>query len=164
MVPVLLFTGFRILNREDFGRIGWDILTLRGGGLSLGVAIKSSGLADWVLALLNVGGASPVVLTLLLTFIATVATTFISTTYTAALLLPFVAGLAPHPAVPVVAVAIGVSVSMVPSVSTPPDAITCGPGLVKARTMARLGIVLSAVALFVVVFGVMGLAKLLGYR
>ncbi len=162
MVPALVFTGFRILNRDDFGRIGWDILVLMGGGLSLGVAIKASGLAAWVLELLSLGGVNPILLTVVLTVGAMAITTFISNTSTAALLLPLVAGLSPHPSVPVLAVAIGVSVSMVLPVSTPPNAIAYGSGLVSVRTMARVGLLLSAIALLVVIAGVLGVTRLLG--
>ena len=163
IVPALVLTGLGILDREDFGRIGWDILVLMGGGLSLGVAIKASGLATWVLNLLSLGGVNPILLTVVLTVVAMAVTTFISNTSTAALLLPLVAGLSPHPVVPVLAVALGVSVSMVLPVSTPPNAIAYGSGLVKTRTMARVGLILSAIALLVVVLGVLGLSRLLGH-
>lgn len=163
MVPAVVFTGLRVLDRDDFGRIGWDILILMGGGLSLGVAIRESGLAAWLLSLLHVGGVNPLLLTAIVTLVAMVVTTFISNTSTAALLLPLVAGLTPHPVLPVIAGAIGVSVSMVLPISTPPNAIAYGSGLVSVRTMARVGIILSAVGLVVVVLGVLGLTRLLGY-
>ncbi|MFO7674924.1 MAG: SLC13 family permease [bacterium] len=163
VIPAFVFTGLRILDKEDFGRVGWDILILMGGGLSLGVAIRESGLTDWVLTLIRLGGVNPVLLTAALTVVAMVVTTFISNTSTAALLLPLVAGLAPDPVVPVLAVAIGVSVSMVLPVSTPPNAIAYGSGLVSVRTMARVGLILSAIALVIVVLGVVGLARLLDY-
>ncbi len=163
IIPALVFTGLRILNRNDFGRIGWDILILMGGGLSLGIAIKATGLAAWVLTLLNLGGMDPVLLTILITVAAMIATTFISNTSTAALLLPLVAGIAPHPTVPVLAVAIGVSVSMVLPVSTPPNAIAYGSGLIPVRTMARVGLILSGVALVVVILAVLGITRLMGY-
>lgn len=163
IIPAVIFTGLRLLDREDFGRIGWDILVLMGGGLSLGIAIRESGLAAWVLGLLHVGGVNPLLLTAIVTLAAMIVTTFISNTSTAALLLPLVAGLTPHPALPVIACAIGVSVSMVLPVSTPPNAIAYGSGLVSVRTMARVGLVVSGVGLVVVVLGVLGLTRLLGY-
>jgi sodium-dependent dicarboxylate transporter 2/3/5 len=163
VIPALIFTGLRILDKEDFGRVGWDILILMGGGLSLGVAIRESGLTAWALTLVRLGGLNPILLTAIFTVVAMIVTTFISNTSTAALLLPLVAGLSPHPAVPVLAVAIGVSVSMVLPVSTPPNAIAYGSGLVSVRTMARAGLILSAIALVIVVLGVVGLTRLLGY-
>lgn len=164
IIPALVFTGLRILDKQDFGRVGWDVLILMGGGLSLGVAIQRSGLTDWVLTLVRLEGVNPLLLTAALTATAMVVTTFISNTSAAALLLPLVAGLAPHPTVPVLAVAIGVSVSMVLPVSTPPNAIAYGSGLFSVRTMARVGIIVSAAGLLIVIFGVLGLARLLGYN
>ncbi|HDR00020.1 MAG TPA: SLC13/DASS family transporter [candidate division WOR-3 bacterium] len=162
LVPTLVFTGLRLLDKEDFGRVGWDVLILMGGGLSLGVAIQRSGLTGWLMTLVHLEGVNPVLLTAAFTAVAMVVTTFISNTSAAALLLPLVAGLAPHPTVPVLAVAIGVSVSMVLPVSTPPNAIAYGSGLFGVRTMARVGIIVSAAGLVLVVLGVLALTHLFG--
>ncbi len=162
-IPALVFTGFGFLDTDDFGRIGWDILILMGGGLSLGVAIKSSGLADWLLSTLRLGSTNVVLLTVFVILAAMVVTTFISNTSAAAMLLPLVAGLASHPAPLVLAAGIAVSVSMVLPISTPPNAIAYGSGLVKVRTMATAGALVCAGAAAAILAVVFSVAKLLGY-
>ncbi len=37
LIPAIVFTGLGILNRDDLEQLGWDVLLLIGGGLSLGV-------------------------------------------------------------------------------------------------------------------------------
>lgn len=162
VIPALVFTGFGFLDTDDFGRIGWNILILMGGGLSLGVAIRSSGLADWLLASLRLDGMSPLVLAAVLMLAAMAVTTFISNTSAAAMLLPLVAGLSTHPVPLVLAAGIGVSLSMLLPISTPPNAIAYGSGLVKVRTMARAGALVCAGGLVVVLAGVFAVSKLLG--
>ncbi len=162
-LPALVFTGFGFLDTDDFGRIGWDILILMGGGLSLGVAIKSSGLADWLLSALRLGSTNLVVLTAVVLLVAMAATTFISNTSAAAMLVPLVSGLTGQPAPLVLAAGIAVSVSMVLPISTPPNAIAYGSGLVKVRTMATAGVLVCFGAAVVILAVVLTVSKLLGY-
>jgi sodium-dependent dicarboxylate transporter 2/3/5 len=162
-LPALVFTGFGFLDTDDFGRIGWDILILMGGGLSLGVAIKTSGLADWLLATLHVGSAGVIPLTVVVILLAMAVTTFISNTSAAAMLLPLVAGLTGQPAPLVLAAGIAVSVSMILPISTPPNAIAYGSGFIKVRTMATAGALVCAGAVAAILAGVLGVSKLLGY-
>lgn len=162
-IPALIFTGFGFLDSEDFGRIGWDILILMGGGLSLGVAIRASGLANWLLSSLHLDGLSPLLLAGVVMLAAIVVTTFISNTSAAAMLLPLVAGLSGHPVPLVLAAGIAVSLSMILPISTPPNAIAYGSGLIKVRTMALTGAIICAAGLFVVLGVVLALSKLFGY-
>ncbi|MEO0085142.1 MAG: DASS family sodium-coupled anion symporter [candidate division WOR-3 bacterium] len=162
-LPALVLTGFGFLDTEDFGRIGWDILILMGGGLSLGVAIRSSGLADWLLSALHLGGASVALLAVVVMLVAMAVTTFISNTSAAAMLLPLVSGLTSAPAPLVLVAGIAVSVSMILPISTPPNAIAYGSGLVKVRTMATAGALVCAGAAGVIPAVVLAVSKLLGY-
>lgn len=162
-LPALVLTGFGFLDTDDFGRIGWDILILMGGGLSLGVAIKSSGLADWLLAALQLGNANVILLTVVVMLAAMTMSAFVSNTSAAAMLLPLVAGLTSRPAPLVLAAGIAVSTSMVLPISTPPNAIAYGSGLVKVRTMALAGGLICAGAAAAILAVVPAVAKLLGY-
>jgi sodium-dependent dicarboxylate transporter 2/3/5 len=127
------------------------------------VAIKSSGLADWLLAALHVGSAGVIPLTVVVMLVAMAVTTFISNTSAAAMLLPLAAGLTGQPAPLVLAAGIAVSVSMILPISTPPNAIAYGSGLVKVRTMATAGALVCAGAVAAILAGVLGVSKLLGY-
>lgn len=44
IIPIVLFFGIGILTKEDFNNFPWTIIILAAGGLSLGKAVKSSGL------------------------------------------------------------------------------------------------------------------------
>ncbi len=162
-LPALIFTGFGFLDTDDFGRIGWDILILMGGGLSIGVAIRASGLADWFLASLHLSGLNTILLAFIIVLVAIAITTFISNTSAAAMLLPLVAGLTSNPVPLVFAAGIAVSLSMILPISTPPNAIAYGSGLVKTRTMATTGALVCVAGTVAVLAVVLTVSKLLGY-
>jgi len=44
LLPVALFFGLKIMTKDDFKALSWDVLVLLGGGLVLGSAIDKSGL------------------------------------------------------------------------------------------------------------------------
>ncbi|HDS28925.1 MAG TPA: SLC13/DASS family transporter, partial [Candidatus Acetothermia bacterium] len=90
LVPVVLFLGSGLLNREDFGRVRWDVLALIGGGLALGVGMRASGLDVWMVSQINVGELHPMLILMLFALLAGLLTTFMSNTATAALLIPVV--------------------------------------------------------------------------
>ncbi len=82
-----------VLKREDINTIDWTVLILMWGGLSLGEAMKSTGLLDTV-SQLPLATLSGVVLTGLLVVTAMALSTFVSNTATAALLVPVALGFA----------------------------------------------------------------------
>lgn len=92
IIPIVLFFGVGILTKEDFNNFPWTIIILAAGGLSLGKAVKSSGLLDTLAIAIShkVEGMSLygvlVVFSCLILFIAT----FISHTVAALIILPLV--------------------------------------------------------------------------
>lgn len=44
LLPVIIFFGLKIMTKDDFKALSWDVLVLLGGGLVLGSAIDKSGL------------------------------------------------------------------------------------------------------------------------
>lgn len=104
IIPIVLFFGIGILTKEDFNNFPWTIIILAAGGLSLGKAVRSSGLLHTVAELVSrrVQGMNLYgVLVVFSTLILTVAT-FISHTVAALIFLPLVfdVGVAmeqPHP-------------------------------------------------------------------
>lgn len=46
LIPVFVFCAFKIMNKDDFKALSWDVLILLGGGLVLGSAIDKSGLLN----------------------------------------------------------------------------------------------------------------------
>jgi sodium-dependent dicarboxylate transporter 2/3/5 len=79
-------------------------------------------------------------------------TTFISNSATANLLLPIVVGVtAIAPETSAVVVALAASAAMILPISTPPNAIAYGSGLVDVKTMIRAGSIITVISVFIVV-------------
>jgi sodium-dependent dicarboxylate transporter 2/3/5 len=150
MLPVMVFTAFGIINREDLKSIEWHVLALIAGGLTLGVAMSASGLSD-----LLVGGVShvavpPAVLIVLLALFAVAISNFMSNTAAANLLIPIVTALgAISPMIGGITIALACSLSMSLPISTPPNAIAFATQVIETRDMIRYGTVVSVVGLVV---------------
>jgi sodium-dependent dicarboxylate transporter 2/3/5 len=133
------------LTWEEASRIDWGTLLLFGGGLALGGAMFRTGLAESLgRGLVELTGSdSQVALTCLFCWAAIALTETTSNTATATMLAPLAiasaqaAGVSPVP--PAIAVAIGASMAFMLPVSTPPNAIVYGSGLVPITAMARHG-------------------------
>ncbi len=152
---------------EDLGRISWNALITFGGGLTLGVFLTESGVSDWIatkMALLSalpafVGVVAVAVVALLLTTVA-------SNTATAAIMIPLaiplagVLGVSPVLLVIVVAVASSIDFALV--IGTPPTMIAYSTELFSTREIFRVGIVLDAVGVGILVTAVIGIWRALG--
>jgi anion transporter len=106
IIPIVLFFGIGILTKEDFNNFPWTIIILAAGGLSLGKAVKSSGLLDTVAGQITarVQGMSLYGVLVVFSCLILVIATFISHTVAALILLPLVASVGddmdtdePHP-------------------------------------------------------------------
>ncbi|PTU23263.1 hypothetical protein P175DRAFT_0522294 [Aspergillus ochraceoroseus IBT 24754] len=119
IIPIVLFFGTGILNKEDFNNFLWTIIILAAGGLCLGKAVTSSGLlhtiADGIrerVEHLSLYGVLIVFSALIL-----VVATFISHTVAALIMLPLVRQIGvsmddPHPNLLVMASALMCSFAM----------------------------------------------------
>lgn len=104
IMPIVLFFGIGILTKEDFNNFPWTIIILAAGGLSLGKAVRSSGLLHTVAGLVSEGveGMSLYGVLVVFSVLILVIATFISHTVAALIFLPLVydVGVAmdqPHP-------------------------------------------------------------------
>lgn len=139
-----------VIDAEDVRRLPWDVLLMLSGGLSLGVGITQTGVAEWLPGLLP-EGLSPVVLTFAIAYLALIMSNVMSNTATAAMLLPIAIALTSgienfgqmSLAFPV---AIACSSAMCLPISTPPNAIAFSSGLIKTKDFMRVGLVLGAIA------------------
>jgi sodium-dependent dicarboxylate transporter 2/3/5 len=131
--------------------IDWGTIVLFGGGLSLGRLMFTTGLAEALgRAMVRLAGAETL---WALTAVAIVAGVLLSETCSntaaASMLVPVVIALAQATGVsavpPALGAALGASFGFMLPVSTPPNAIVYGSGLVPLREMIRAGAVLDAV-------------------
>jgi len=140
-----------------------SVLILFGGGLSLAAAVNSSGLSKWIGSNLQLVGDWPVfaivILAAALIIFLTELTSNIATTAT---FLPVVAAVAVEsgidPIVLTVPITFAASCAFMLPVATPPNAIVFGSGLLTVPKMARAGLALNLVGIFVVSIAALTLA------
>jgi sodium-dependent dicarboxylate transporter 2/3/5 len=155
------------LSWEDGRRVNWGIILLFGGGLSLGTLADATGIASWVGAgLQEIGLArTPAGLLFCAVALTIVISEFASNTAAAALLVPMVIAAAEaagfDPVRPALGVGLAATCGFIFPVSTPPNAIVFGTGLVPLRRMIRAGILLDLTALVVIWAGLLLLTPVL---
>jgi len=158
MVPIILLFASDVLVREDLLKIDWPTLLLFGGGLSLGAAIDSTGLAAYlgtILSGLIVGQAYFVLLLMVIAF-AVLMTLSASNTATAALLVPVIIALSSTLNLDVktfaILAGIGTSLDFLVPVGTPPSAIAYGSGYVSVKDMLKVGVFLTLAGILLLAF------------
>jgi len=150
-------------------KIDWGTILLFGGGLSLGKLMFSTGLAEVIgKGLTEVTGASSLWgITAIATFMAIVVSETTSNTASANMVIPIMialangAGVSPIP--PALGACLGASFGFMLPVSTPPNAIVYGSGLVPILRMVRAGIVFDILGFLIIVGGLMVLCPLMGW-
>ncbi|GAA4496330.1 SLC13 family permease [Pseudaeromonas paramecii] len=149
LVPVAIFTVTRVITKEDLKTISWDVLWLVSGGIALGLAMESTGLAKHMVEAIPFASFSPWLLLLLASLVSLLMANFMSHTATANLLLPLVAAVGA--ALPnlvevgglvalLLAVTFAASLGMSLPISTPPNALAHATGNVDTRQMAKVGV------------------------
>jgi sodium-dependent dicarboxylate transporter 2/3/5 len=167
-VPTSLARGEFTLAWSDAVRIDWSTILLFGGGLSLGRLMFETGLAPALGgAVLRASGAEGLwTLTAGAIVAGVVLSETSSNTASASVVIPVAiaaaqgAGVSPVP--PALGAALGASFGFMLPVSTPPNAIVYGSGLVPLREMVRAGIVLDLAGIVLIWVGLRLLCPLFG--
>jgi sodium-dependent dicarboxylate transporter 2/3/5 len=160
--------GGRALSWREGSTIDWGTILLYGGGIALGQALFSSGLAKDLgeLAANSSGADSLWAITALVTAAAIILSELASNTAAATTLVPVAIGLAQganvSPIAPALGVAIGASLGFMLPVSTAPNAIVYSSGLVPSKEMLKAGLVLDVVGFVVIVLCLWAILPLLG--
>ncbi len=159
---------FTMTWRQAVG-IDWGTIVLFGGGLSLGKLMFSTGLAEnfgrW---LTGFSGVSDVWgLTAMGIIFAIILSETTSNTASANMVIPLIIAIAQSldiPALPpALGACLGASFGFMLPVSTPPNAIVYGSGMVPILSMVRKGILFDIGGFFIILFGVMGMCYLFGW-
>ncbi len=160
LLPAIVFTAGRLLDREDLKRLDWNVLILIAGGISLGAGMQMTGLDQEVVRWLPTGEATRRILLPALVVLTIGLSTFMSNTAAANLLLPIgisSASLLGHGSAPVVQVAVSIalaaSLSMALPVSTPPNAIAYAMGGFSTRDLRRVGLIVGLAGALLIIFG-----------
>ncbi|MCW5943752.1 MAG: DASS family sodium-coupled anion symporter [Fimbriimonadaceae bacterium] len=159
----------RTITWSQARTIDWGTILLFGGGIALGDAMFRSGLAKALgeAAVQATGANSLWGITFVMIVAAVGVSELASNTAAATTMVPVAIGLAQgagvDPTIPAVATTIACSLGFMLPVSTAPNAIVYGSGLVPAKHMMRAGIIIDLVGI-AVVFGVMRvLMPILGF-
>lgn len=153
---VLLFAS-RTLEWQDARSISWDIFLVIGAGLALGQGLQESGAADWMADLIISAtfGFHLIVMMLIVGAVAVVLSNLMSNTATAAILAPVLIGvslaLGIDPKFLVLVCGLGVSISFMTPIGTPPFTLIFSTGLMTRRDIATAGLRITIPATLVIV-------------
>ncbi|MBN1448743.1 MAG: DASS family sodium-coupled anion symporter [Bacteroidetes bacterium] len=158
---VLLFLlpgerGGMLFSWQEIQRgIPWGILLLFGGGFALAGAMQSSGVTLFFGERLSELKALPLPVMILLTcLLLTFLTELTSNTATASILIPVMAAtalsLGQHPLLLMLPAALNASFAFMLPVATPPNAIVFSSSRISIRTMAKTGVTLNFLGVFLV--------------
>ncbi|HHY95660.1 MAG TPA: anion transporter, partial [Firmicutes bacterium] len=158
---------FTITWREAT-RIDWGTLLLFGGGLSLGKLMFDTKLADAIgKGLMDLTGATSVWgITLAAILVAILVSEATSNTASANMVVPVMISLAMaagvNPIPPALGATLGASYGFMLPVSTPPNAIVYGSGMIPITKMIRAGVLFDIAGAMIIWFGLRIMLPLLG--
>ena len=160
LLPIILLTMFRILSGDDVRKLPWDTLMLVAGGLSLGLAIKETGLAQYYVSLLQDYDLNFYALIVVFSALTIVFSNFMSNTATATILIPIAIILVSQNA-EILPLVIGFSAScaLFLPISTPPNAIAFSTGKIIQKDF-RYGGIVAGLTGPIIIIGIVLLLKL----
>jgi sodium-dependent dicarboxylate transporter 2/3/5 len=157
LLPIDLRRGRFTLTWEDAAQIDWGVVLLFGGGMSLGSLMFQTGVAEAMASGITAltGSGSIWTVTAAAIAIAIVVSETTSNAASANMVIPVVIALAQatqvNPVPPALGACFGASFGFMLPVSTPPNAIVYGSGLVPISKMMRAGILFDIVG-FMTIF------------
>lgn len=157
--------GTKILDWRNAEAIPWGVLLLFGGGMSLAVAISSSGLSQYLGQTLSILASYPTLILILLITIAVLALTEVTSNIaTASALMPVLGAVAIETGLPLevmaAPVALAASCAFMLPMATGPNAVAFATGEVRLATMARAGFIVNLIAIVVITLVAFKLAPL----
>lgn len=143
-------TNKSLLSWRDAQRIDWGTLLLFGSGISLGLLMFETGLAERIGTSLPFESLGLFTSLCLISFLTLFATELVSNTATANLLIPLALTTSPFKENPVPAalmIALSANMAFMLPVGTPPNAIVFGTGKVKLEWMIKKGFLMNLICL-----------------
>lgn len=134
LLPIMLLTLLGIVSGNDVRKLPWDTLMLVAGGLSLGLAIQETGLAEHYVKLLNNYDLNLYALMAVFSLLTVILSNFMSNTATTTILIPIAIILVSSNQV-ILPLVIGLSASaaLFLPISTPPNAIAFSTGKLEQK-------------------------------
>ncbi len=169
ILPTDLRGGHVTLTWAEAVKIDWGTILLFGGGIALGGLMFSTGVAEAMGRGLTgaLGVESIWMLTGLAILIAIVMSEAASNTASATMIIPVVIAIAQgagvNPLPPALGACLGASYGFMLPVSTPPNAIVYGSGLIPLPRMVRAGLLFDVIGFLVIWGGLRVLCPLVGW-
>lgn len=147
--------GRSLLVWEEAVKLPWGIILLFGGGMALAKGFGDTGLAEWIGGQLTHFQNLPLfVLILIIVAGVNFLTEVTSNTATTAMLLPILAPMALamglHPYVLMISATLAASCAFMLPVATPPNAVVFGSGELKISDMAKAGLWVNLMSIFLI--------------
>ena len=161
LLPIMLLTMLGIVSGPDVRKLPWDTLMLVAGGLSLGLAISETGLAEHYVSLIQNYHLNFYMLIVVFSLLTIIFSNFMSNTATATILIPIAILLVSSNA-EVLPLVIGLSASaaLFLPISTPPNAIAFSTGKLSQKDF-RFGGIIAGIIGPIVIIGMILLFKVL---
>jgi len=141
-IPIMLLTMFRIVTSDNVRNLPWDTLMLVAGGLSLGLAIKETGLAAFYINKLDTSEFNLYVIVFIFAYLTVIISNFMSNTATTTILIPIAIMLAvDNPVILPLVIGLSASTALFFPISTPPNAIAFSTGRIEQKDFRYGGLV-----------------------
>ena len=156
------------LNWNEAARIDWGTILLFGAGITLGKLLSDTGLAKTIGGGITsaLGLTSLLGITLLATVVAILISETTSNTASVGIVVPIIIPIANaagvEPLIPALAAIFAASYGFMLPVSTPPNAIVYGSGMIPITKMVRSGVVFDIIGAVLIVTGITIMAQLIG--
>jgi solute carrier family 13 (sodium-dependent dicarboxylate transporter), member 2/3/5 len=158
LFPIAVLTLTSAVNKQDIRKLPWEVLWLIAGGIALGISMKETGLAEWMVGGISWDQLSYIMVLVVFGIVALMMSNFLSNTVTASLLIPLALSLATSGILDGVfgmlmiglVIALSASFAMVLPISTPPNAIVVSTGIIKTKDMIVAGLIIGLIGLLLV--------------
>lgn len=160
-LPVVALPMLGIVGKKEIRSLPWDVFWLMAGGISMGIAISHTGLAQWLIGRIDWSTFSAFTILVGLALFSFGMANFLSHTVTVTLLAPIAislgvsgqAGTDFNLVTVLVTIAIASSYGMTLPISTPPNAIAMGSGVLETRHLVKAGSIIGIIGMgFVFLF------------
>lgn len=163
-LPVAILPALGVLEKKDIRGFSWEVLWLVGGGISLGLSLKETGLAVWLIGLVSWNTLGALGVIVVFGIVGYLVANLISHTVAATMIMPLAitvgAALAAagdfNLVASIVSITAIISIAMVLPISTPPNAIAMATGIIETKDMAKVGIIVGLVGVLLAI--AMGIA------
>jgi len=158
LLPVAVLTLTSAFGKNDIRKLPWEVLWLIAGGIALGISMKETGLAEWMVTAISWDQFGYLMLLAVFGGVALIMSNFLSNTVTASLLIPLAISLVTSGVLEGTAgmmmiglvIALSASFAMVLPISTPPNAIAVSTGMVQTKNMISSGLIIGIIGIALV--------------